>query len=708
MKFVPINNNPNVSERRFLSVSPSLLLNSLGNPCISWITKKNGHNEINYKYWDGSSWVFFVKPNFSKSKSDIVNSPNSLSLSSSNTPTIVFTTKDTNSNNLLSCAAIENGSWIIDEFQINYNPLWIGITSFDYSLFIPFITLEDGSFLLNEDGYNLIYDDVLTSSSSLSSSSSSSLDSSSSSSTKGYDFVYLEDGTILVIDEGGGFILYDYIASTSSSSSSSSVDSSSSSSIDSSSSSSSIDLSNNIVVVYGEDENIRVYLHTSGHAWTLIGSLDLGESIEDLSLLKITLTGSKIGIAYSDGETIKYNFFDAFLKTWSFASFQILPSSIIANTTIVDFSICSTYASGLSSILFAWSINGTSYSTLKYATIDESGTETSQTVETFSTPIVLSNGFMPNGYRALSMCLDGSSNPKIFASGTISALFSKSGSVWSKTLVDISGSSTFLPSNMTSAFDTIDGITKICFCNNGDNIYYYEESAIAGFDEYFPQISVLNEKRLYISNWTSGILSGSQVFGSYNTMVCDMLKDSINKVSVFIGDEDPYVYSSSSSSSVDSSSSSSSSSLEYSSSSSSIGYSSASSGSSSSSEEYSSSSSSENYSSSSSSYINCKYPVCNAVGSECISFTDWEIDSAGSSKFPLYVSLFWDGVTQYVSLCSHALNNSTVASGNATSSGIIILTEQNSSGVSGLVTWDGTGITSGSPPPRTMNLECYP
>lgn len=91
--------NANVSNNLGYSGSPSLKIDTSGNPCVAWEDKTDGNSEIFYTKWDGSHWI-----NIKGDQYDGVNANVSKNKSLSKTPSLAF---DSLGN---PCIAWEDGS----------------------------------------------------------------------------------------------------------------------------------------------------------------------------------------------------------------------------------------------------------------------------------------------------------------------------------------------------------------------------------------------------------------------------------------------------------------------------------------------------------------------------------------------------------------------------------------------------------------------
>ncbi len=150
MKFTPLNNQPNISNIGFESVSPSMQLDSRGFPHISWLDKKQGHNTINYRFWDGLKWSELEDSIVDRSEEEIVNSHNSLILEN-DSPIVAYSRKDIDGS-LLTVSYPFEGGWIKSQLSVSYDTKWIGIASI-YKLISSSSDSESSSSM---DGGNLI------------------------------------------------------------------------------------------------------------------------------------------------------------------------------------------------------------------------------------------------------------------------------------------------------------------------------------------------------------------------------------------------------------------------------------------------------------------------------------------------------------------------------------------------------------------------
>jgi len=580
MKFIPLNNLPNISSSRFDSVSPSMQLDSRGFPHIVWLENKFGHNEVHYSFWDGLQWA-------SKSSETVDWSKDSISLSRSgivfenDAPVLAYIKRDTNSTSLN--VAVSNGmSWDISSLYLPYDCLWAGISKSSRGMTYTSsssssIDSSSSSSSSSSSGY------VNSSSSSSQTNSSSSQSRSSSSSSSSSQSISSSSSQSM---------------SSSSSSSQDSSSSSSSSSVDSnsSSSSSSYDDSNIVVSTY-DGSTLRMYSFSNG-IFKLLSEDNF--NISNYSYMKMVGCGNYVGIVVSENSGIAYNFFHVDNEMWKFSSFQEVSES--GSDIVLDFDT-SGYGFEEDGVMqIAWLKDTYSNLYVMKTQVDSYGIFTSEIADE-KVKNVQSGQFISGGFSKISIDTNSFLNSRILCLGAQSALYEQiSSTQWTSYAIDIDGiGQPFNPLTLALKIYSEDGseYVKLSFCNDNSDIYYFESNGEDGLDESYPNMVVLNSERVFVADWDCGLLSGNDIDYTFYTRIGDMLRESINKTLVVLSEgEDPDYNTSSSSSS--------SSSIEYSSSSSSSSSSSVgnSSSSSSSSEQYSSSSSSsEQYSSSSSSSV---------------------------------------------------------------------------------------------------------
>lgn len=171
MKYIPLNNQPNVSRTRSESISPSLKLDSRSFPHITWLEKQLGRYSFNYEYWDGLKWSYKDFPEVYISEEEIVSSPNSIVLDDNEDPVVTFARK-IGSGNRLTLASYNDG-WNFNNLDVDYDLNWIGVTKNKRGIEYSSSSSSSSSYIRE-----------WTSSSSSSSSSSDSSESSSSKSSK--------------------------------------------------------------------------------------------------------------------------------------------------------------------------------------------------------------------------------------------------------------------------------------------------------------------------------------------------------------------------------------------------------------------------------------------------------------------------------------------------------------------------------------------
>ena len=124
MKYGP-KGNVNISESRMESIAPSLKTDSRGFPCLSFLSKGNGINEVRYSYYDGLKWNYYDTSKVYISQEDIVFSPDSLVLGADDTPYIAFARRI--STGVRLSVAHYTSEWEFNDFDVDYEVGWIGI-----------------------------------------------------------------------------------------------------------------------------------------------------------------------------------------------------------------------------------------------------------------------------------------------------------------------------------------------------------------------------------------------------------------------------------------------------------------------------------------------------------------------------------------------------------------------------------------------------
>jgi hypothetical protein len=107
------------------SIAPSLKTDSRGFPCLSFLSKGNGINEVRYSYYDGLKWNYYDTSKVYISQEDIVFSPDSLVLGADDTPYIVFARRISTGTRL--SVAHYTSEWEFNDLDVDYEVGWIGI-----------------------------------------------------------------------------------------------------------------------------------------------------------------------------------------------------------------------------------------------------------------------------------------------------------------------------------------------------------------------------------------------------------------------------------------------------------------------------------------------------------------------------------------------------------------------------------------------------
>ena len=531
MKFIPLGYRPNVSSTRHGSSNVSLQADTRGLPHLSWLERKNGHNEIHYSFWDGQQWTYHQHPVIGWTEEELVSSGNSLVLGIYECPFIVFSRSLPSGRSAISIASKEENGWLLDELEVDYDVKTVGLFKYDYS--VQFSSSSSSS---------LMYTSISSDSSNSSESSSSSSNSSNSSSSS-------------IDSSSSSSLIYTSISSDSSESSSSSSKSSSSSSSNSSnSSSSSIDSSSSsstddarmFIVTYDSENIFRIYsIRNSG--WYLIGEKSM--SISDISTLKYVVCGKYLGITWNTTDTIYYNFFDINQTIWKYSSAQSVLIEGLSSVGVEGFN-----SEDDGKLVFAIIIEKVDETQIYNMVVDTNGV-TSYLGDDYiieSEPVLVTgnNDYVSSGYSDISICRDPITNIfSIVAFGGRLVKYILNGS-WTKVYGSIEGISSGISPDILN-IKSYNGTISLSFSNNsGDVYYFYENSNLDTFDTVYPYITVFNEQRLYITKYKDGKLTdGVKVPCTWWDRVGDILRESITRVNVIVNDgEDPLCYSSSSSS----------------------------------------------------------------------------------------------------------------------------------------------------------------
>ena len=511
MKYIPLNNSPNISRSRFKSLSPTLVNDVRGFPHVTWMESKLNEYEINYAFWDGLKWAYKGKPAVYISQEELIYSQNSMVLSENDLPYIVFARKNA-TYATLSLATYSN-KWNFNELDVNYNVGWIGVTRYDRNIDLDFSSSSSSSSSSSNS----------SSSSSLLSPSSSSSGISSSSST-----------------------------SLSSLSSSSVSSNSSSSSINSSSSSSSYNDSNYFVVVYDMTNYMFKVYAITGAGWVLWGRITIPLMVGMLAYvsvphnIKIDICGRRLGISYIENSTsILYNFLDLDNRTWVKNTFYILSESS-SYGAIIDFDVSGYYIEDRSYLSVAWISRTDSAFNVCSKICNDLGVEISSglstVVESNVVDILTSFNNVVNGYRKITVQVD-DTLLHILVAGASSKVFDLDAlRVWETTILGIEGMANgVVPLYVDS--DYSNGV-NIALISDSNDVYYFEPSLLPAFDIADSKMMILNNKEVYDTVYANGRLYGDNVTGVAENICGAILKD--NRKSVFIT---PDIFSSTSSSS---------------------------------------------------------------------------------------------------------------------------------------------------------------
>ena len=530
MKFIPLNNQPNISLSRLESISPSLKMANNAFPNVSWLNKKDGFNEVNYSYWDGSTWAFNGDtPSVYRSKENIVCFSNSLVLKNQ-LPVIAFARRSALGSRL--SVATYSDQWDFNTLNVNYSAEWIGIINWDRDI--------DHS----------------------SSSSSSSVDSSSSSSTNMSESS--ESSSSYSSLSSSSSSSYNYSESISSvstnSSSSSSIDSSSSSLSSSSSSENDATL---FVVVY-DATNYLFKIYAVSGIWTLIGTIsDTNITALSYSNIRIYICGRRIGIAYfnSSGDSgssssessasseshsssssssagdykMWYNFFDLYTETWFNASFQPVTNSL-SDTEIIDMDMAGYHNEDVEVMALGWLVKNPTTFVTKSVLIDNSGTETASdgvnvVVESNAISVYSSQDYIINGYRKIAICIDDDNLPQIIATGAVSRAFYMVGvRAWITDNSNIEAVSNGSVCGYIRA--SYGNVVSVAMSFDSGDIYYFISTSTPEFVMTTPQMSVISNNGVSNVTYSSGELIPTDIAGVDNSYCASILGESKSPVLV--------------------------------------------------------------------------------------------------------------------------------------------------------------------------------
>ena len=575
MKFIPFNNQPNVSDSRFQSKSPSTVLDDRGHPHIAWLDSKNGKNEVKYSFWDGLIWSTPDPVSFSEE--EITISPNSLTIDPNNQSHVVFSNKIANGS-LLQLGSLVNGEWDLSGLNVSYDTQWIGVYSYSFLSEFSSSSSSSGSSSSSEENSESSSSNEYSESSSKDSSSSSSVEDSTSSSQSLSSFTSSSSTSSDESESNSSSEGYSESSSSSqsisssesslnlseSSSESSDGNSESSSNDSSSSSSGSSSSSENdeqlYVVTIDEVNVLRIY---GGSDWSQLGSATLNT----FNYFFAGISGRYIVAGYLRNGDVKYNFFDINELVWENGGVQDFTGN--TNDILVVGGNGKLSPEDDPTLLISWVEEIGSSVYVKYGNVNLYGLESVSILETNEAEAT-SATYLANGYSVLG--IDRVSEA-VLASGARTKIFSNG----SSDIVEVLGPSGGLaPNSLFIEHDGTDYVTT--FENDNSDIYSFKSNSDQINFAISPTVAIYNNERMLISQYKDGALnSGFEAICTYDNMHGALLRAAKNPVSITMNDgDDDECNSSSSSSSNDSSSSSSSSSSSVdssSSSSSSEGYS---------------------------------------------------------------------------------------------------------------------------------------
>jgi hypothetical protein len=613
MKFTPLNHQPNISNIGFESASPSMQLDSRGFPHISWLDKKQGHNAINYRFWDGLKWSQLEDSIIDRSEEEIINSNNSIILEN-DSPILAFSKRDVNGS-LLTVTYQSEGEWIKSQLSVDYDTKWIGIVALIEGLAFLSSSSSSGSSLgystsssssssssssnrhsssslgystsssssssswyysTSSSSSSLQYStssssssqEYSTSSSSISSGDSSSSSSngystSSSSSSLGHSTSSSSSGeysTSSSSNSSSSLSSVGYSTSSSSSSSGSSVgysssssslvySTSSSSSSGSESSSSSSSLDNGNMIVCTLDSDGELRIYKWSKSRGWSYIIGFTSPIVDYSTFKISSTNDVVGLAYLKDDSIYYNFFDVNSGLWSFIDFD---SVAILNEDIIDFDADAYNNEHLCVLSLAWLSDSTNNFYVRHINVDSDG---NQGVDDSSNTIVHARA---KTVQSDTYIVNGFNSISVFndafkkpniLASGAETIFYYKDSVWGIDEVDINGSCDGFVPSSCNIMLDYEDNVKFSFGSNG-GIYYFEQSEDDGFDMSSPSLVILNANNLFLTKWECGNLIGDELSCIYKNKSGDILRESLKKVVVVVNETyDPVCESSSSESS---------------------------------------------------------------------------------------------------------------------------------------------------------------
>lgn len=127
MHFSTLGTIPNITSGTNTVLTSSFVLDSSGYPHIAWIEEKQGHNEINYKFWNGLTWSYYNIPYIYNINNEYT-TKYSLILNN-DSPVIIFITK-LKDYYALNIVNLVDGEFVISTEELTHNINWVGITNF--------------------------------------------------------------------------------------------------------------------------------------------------------------------------------------------------------------------------------------------------------------------------------------------------------------------------------------------------------------------------------------------------------------------------------------------------------------------------------------------------------------------------------------------------------------------------------------------------
>jgi len=125
MKYISLNNTPNISRSDSLAVSPTLKADERGFPHVSWIENNSGTQSVYYTYFDGLKWSKKGDSTLIATVDNGVTESHGLTLDSDGNPHVAYA----DSENALYLSTYDS-SWSSSNYLIDYEVDWIGVLGF--------------------------------------------------------------------------------------------------------------------------------------------------------------------------------------------------------------------------------------------------------------------------------------------------------------------------------------------------------------------------------------------------------------------------------------------------------------------------------------------------------------------------------------------------------------------------------------------------